>query len=236
MEKARYDRVIEACCLTVDLNQIPDRDMALVGENGTSLSGGQVARVALARALYSKSSLVLLDDIFSALDAKTSAEIWKQCFCSTLLNNRTIILVTQITWILSQADLTILLHDGCAKSTKVNIGGVRKPVTTAQSLGVTDPETESTVTPRANRQPNIYSINRSLGVADDVSANEIVNQEVKASGRSGRMGCKNCPRPLAALVELTNLSSLSIHEILRQSNSYHGLFGFSIIPRIFLYV
>jgi ABC-type multidrug transport system fused ATPase/permease subunit len=94
MEKARYDRVIEACYLTVDLNQIPHRDMALVGENGTSLSGGQVARVALARALYLKSSLVLLDDIFSAIDAKTSAEIWKQCFCSTLLNNRTIILVT----------------------------------------------------------------------------------------------------------------------------------------------
>lgn len=61
---------------------------------GLSLSGGQKARVALARALYSRASLVLLDDVLSAVDSGTTAHLLKHCFEGTLLKNRTVVLVT----------------------------------------------------------------------------------------------------------------------------------------------
>ncbi|KAK5998321.1 ABC transporter ATP-binding protein/permease VMR1 [Cladobotryum mycophilum] len=194
MEKARYDRVIEACCLPVDLRELPEGDLTMVGENGTSLSGGQKARVALARALYSKSSLLLLDDIFSALDAKTSAGVWKHCFCSDLLKGRTVVLVTQVPWISSQADLAILLDKGRVQSAEPNIGVVRQPITIAEILGGddddeidSDSDTDSDTPPEPELQSNGDALNEATKVTNEVSAKDIVNQEMRASGGVGRL-------------------------------------------------
>ncbi|KAK7743161.1 hypothetical protein SLS53_004246 [Cytospora paraplurivora] len=126
-EEVRYNRVIDACGLSIDLAELANGDQTEVGENGTALSGGQKARVALARALYSKAPLLLLDDIFSALDTKTSAHVWEQCFCGDLLAGRTAVLVTQHKWISQQADLIVTLEDGAVLSQEQNIGVVRKP-------------------------------------------------------------------------------------------------------------
>ncbi|CAK0813710.1 unnamed protein product, partial [Prorocentrum cordatum] len=68
-----YDRVVDACCLEVDLRQMENGDLTEIGERGVTLSGGQKQRVAMARAAYQRHcGLVLLDDVFSALDAHTS--------------------------------------------------------------------------------------------------------------------------------------------------------------------
>jgi ABC-type sulfate/molybdate transport systems ATPase subunit len=100
------------------------------------LSGGQKSRVALARALYSKAPLLLLDDIFSTLDTKTTAAVWKLCFCGDMLKRRTVVLVTQVPWMVPQADLAITMEDGMVKAIEQNLGAIRNPVRPESVRGV----------------------------------------------------------------------------------------------------
>lgn len=93
-EEARYNSVLEACALTPDLASFKDGDLSNIGENGIGLSGGQKARVALARAVYSRAKILLLDDPLSALDHQTAEIIVKNCFKGPLLESRTTVLVT----------------------------------------------------------------------------------------------------------------------------------------------
>lgn len=90
----RYKKVIQACGLLTDLQSFVASDLTEIGEKGVTLSGGQKQRIALARAVYSPTSIVLMDDVFSALDIHTSNWIYKHCFQSSLMENRTVILVT----------------------------------------------------------------------------------------------------------------------------------------------
>lgn len=191
MDRLRYNRVIDACCLSIDLRELPMGDQTVVGENGTSLSGGQKARVALARALFSGASLILLDDIFSALDAKTSAGVWKRAFCSNLLKGRTTVLVTQIPWIASQADFAIALDKGRVASALPNIGVVRRPITIAEVLGGDGDDDGETETPVETEQPatgNLETdIRKPANDSRTTTYKDIVNQEMKASGKVGRL-------------------------------------------------
>lgn len=66
-DRQRYQEVIKACALLKDLQQFPQGDLTVVGERGSSLSGGQKARINLARALYRQSDIYLLDDPLSAV-------------------------------------------------------------------------------------------------------------------------------------------------------------------------
>ncbi|KAK8028893.1 hypothetical protein PG991_005949 [Apiospora marii] len=152
-EEVRYNRVINACGLPIDFDEFPERDETEVGENGTSLSGGQKSRVALARALYSKAPVLLLDDIFSALDAKTAASVWADCFCGEMLQGRTIVLVTQVPWIAPQADLAVIMENGTVKDLQRNIGVIRQPVSLKETI-VDDGDVDATVEVAASRTAN----------------------------------------------------------------------------------
>ena len=96
-EDDRYRQVLEACALTQDLASFKDGDLSNIGENGIGLSGGQRARVSLARAVFSRASLLLLDDPFAALDHQTAETVMRRCFEGPLLKGRTTILVTHRT-------------------------------------------------------------------------------------------------------------------------------------------
>ncbi|KAF9007916.1 ATP-binding cassette transporter [Cyathus striatus] len=90
----RYQRTLEACALVSDLEILEDGDESEIGERGVNLSGGQKARVSLARAVYSRASILLLDDVLSAVDAHTAHHLYHECLKGDLMRGRTIILVS----------------------------------------------------------------------------------------------------------------------------------------------
>ncbi|KAI0514816.1 ABC transporter [Xylaria bambusicola] len=90
----RYKKVVDACALTLDLASFSHGDLSNIGENGIGLSGGQKARVALARAVYSNSRILLLDDPLAALDHNTAESIVRKLFQGSLMEGRIILLVT----------------------------------------------------------------------------------------------------------------------------------------------
>ncbi|KAE8539170.1 hypothetical protein D1P53_004260 [Cryptococcus gattii VGV] len=94
MWKERYQEALRQTALLPDLEILEDADMTEVGENGVTLSGGQKARVNLARCIYSRASTIYLDDILSAVDAHTAQFIDQECLEGSLLKDRTVVLVT----------------------------------------------------------------------------------------------------------------------------------------------
>ena len=68
--------MIESCCLSQDLSSLPHGDLTDIGEKGVNLSGGQQQRVSLARAAYSYSDVILLDDPLSAVDCKLTVCVY----------------------------------------------------------------------------------------------------------------------------------------------------------------
>ncbi|EIW78660.1 hypothetical protein CONPUDRAFT_167619 [Coniophora puteana RWD-64-598 SS2] len=92
--ETRYQRVLEVCELVTDLKVLEDGDESEIGDQGVNLSGGQKARVSLARAVYSRVSLLLLDDVLSAVDAHTAHHLYYKCIKGDLAKGRTVILIS----------------------------------------------------------------------------------------------------------------------------------------------
>ncbi|KAK7396885.1 hypothetical protein VNO78_18047 [Psophocarpus tetragonolobus] len=111
MDRQRYNEVIRVCCLEKDLEVMDYGDQTEIGERGINLSGGQKQRVQLARAVYQDCDIYLLDDVFSAVDAHTGSEIFKECVRG-VLKGKTIILVTHQVDFLHNADQILVMRDG----------------------------------------------------------------------------------------------------------------------------
>lgn len=112
-DKQFYERTIEACQLLSDFEVLPNGDATMVGEKGISLSGGQKARVSLARAIYSRADVYLLDDVLSAVDAHVGKKITSSVLSSTgMLSSKTLILATNSVKILKIAHETVFLKGG----------------------------------------------------------------------------------------------------------------------------
>uniref|UniRef100_A0A8C2AFS0 Cystic fibrosis transmembrane conductance regulator n=1 Tax=Cyprinus carpio TaxID=7962 RepID=A0A8C2AFS0_CYPCA len=110
-DEYRYKSVVKACQLEEDLAALPEKDKTPMAEGGLNLSGGQKARVALARAIYRDADVYLLDAPFTHLDIATEKEIFDKCLCK-LMASKTRILVTNKIEHLKRADKILLLHNG----------------------------------------------------------------------------------------------------------------------------
>ncbi|XP_048102186.1 multidrug resistance-associated protein 1-like [Alosa alosa] len=108
-----YQRVVEACALLPDLEILPGGDATEIGEKGLNLSGGQKQRVSLARAIYRKADIYLLDDPLSAVDAHVGQHIFDRVIGPRgVLKNKTRVLVTHGLSFLPQVDLILVMVDG----------------------------------------------------------------------------------------------------------------------------
>ena len=112
-QRPRYEETIAACALDKDLDMLSDGDATEVGVGGVNLSGGQKWRVSFARALYSRAGVLILDDIFSAVDAHVGAHIYKNALTGSLGQHRTRIIATHHTDLcLSKATYSVRLGHG----------------------------------------------------------------------------------------------------------------------------
>ncbi|KAH8581949.1 ABC transporter family [Cryptosporidium sp. chipmunk genotype I] len=135
MDPEWYDAVIKACALWMDFQILPDGDQTLIGEKGVNLSGGQRQRISLARAVYQKSDVYVLDDCLSAVDSHVAAHIFNNCICG-LLGEKCVILVTHKLDIIPNVDRVILFDAEKKKQLYVGnpLGLSRLPSFTLQNI------------------------------------------------------------------------------------------------------
>ncbi|CAI2364032.1 unnamed protein product [Moneuplotes crassus] len=114
LDEARYNRVVEAAQLGKDLEVFEAGDLTHVGEKGITLSGGQKARLSIARALYADRDIVLMDDPLSALDSHVKKLIFDEVCCREL-RDRTRVIVTHAVDFLDKVDRVIVMEQGRVK-------------------------------------------------------------------------------------------------------------------------
>lgn len=150
----RYEKVVEACGLTRDFEILAAGDKTEIGEKGIALSGGQKQRVSLARALYSNSRHVLLDDCLSAVDSHTAAWIYDNCIAGPLMANRTCILVSHnVALTVQKADWVITMDNG-----KVASQGTPEELVSSGHLGDDELVKSSIMNSRNQSSANIESL------------------------------------------------------------------------------
>ncbi|RKO92589.1 P-loop containing nucleoside triphosphate hydrolase protein [Blyttiomyces helicus] len=111
MDETRLHSVVKSCSLAEDVESFPNGLATQIGEKGINLSGGQRARVAIARAAYDGADIVLLDDPLAALDAHVGKRVYEECI-KTALRDKTVVLITHQLHLLRDVDDIIVLEKG----------------------------------------------------------------------------------------------------------------------------
>ncbi|GAA5928190.1 hypothetical protein JCM1841_003816 [Sporobolomyces salmonicolor] len=152
LDDERYRATVQACALERDLEFLPEGDLTFTGERGVALSGGQRARLALARAIYAPTAHVLLDDIFSAVDGGTAQHLVEHLFHGPLLEGRTVVLITH------HVDLALPLAAYCISLAAGHVAShgpvkSRQTVKIAKTAGVQKPAKKAAKEPPASVEP-----------------------------------------------------------------------------------
>lgn len=142
MDEERMKKAIFAACMQDDLKILAAGLKTEIGERGINLSGGQKARVALARAVYNDADIYLLDDPISAVDAHVGMHLVEHCITGAL-SGKTRFLVTHQLNILPVCDVVLILdHDGTVKASGTYQELMQSGIDLTQYLGHKDEEKE----------------------------------------------------------------------------------------------
>ncbi|KAJ5272463.1 hypothetical protein N7478_007588 [Penicillium angulare] len=188
-DSERYQDVLFACALDKDLTILSDGDLTEIGAQGVNISGGQKWRISLARALYSRAGILVMDDVFSAVDIHTARHILDHAITGQLTRGRTRVLVTHHTTLcLSAIDYAVHLDNGRVCYTKTGNelrrdGGLQIP--TNQAL---DAEFDDSILMDATQSPGVTNASRpSCGIEDTQDggkqpSRKLVKDEGRANG------------------------------------------------------
>lgn len=111
LDSGRYDKVVKVCALERDFLILPIGDRSVVGDRGVLLSGGQKARIGLARTVYKEADIYLLDDPLSAVDTNVGRQLFENCI-NGFLKGKCVILATHQLQYLANVDNIIVFKNG----------------------------------------------------------------------------------------------------------------------------
>lgn len=114
-QRKKYHKIVAACCLSDDFAAFANGDMTEIGERGVNLSGGQKARISLARAIYADADVYLLDDPLSAVDTKVARNLFFNVIRG-VLREKTVLLATHQVHFAREAEKIVVLEDGVMRA------------------------------------------------------------------------------------------------------------------------
>uniref|UniRef100_A0ABM0N1I3 ATP-binding cassette sub-family C member 9-like n=1 Tax=Saccoglossus kowalevskii TaxID=10224 RepID=A0ABM0N1I3_SACKO len=122
----RYQQILDVCSLQPDIDILMAGDNTEIGEKGINLSGGQKQRISVARALYSRTDIVILDDPLASLDVHVGAHLMESGIVEFLMEEeRTVIVVTHHLQYLCHADQVVVM-DGCTVARQGDLKEIQK--------------------------------------------------------------------------------------------------------------
>ncbi|CAF3332630.1 unnamed protein product [Rotaria socialis] len=177
----KFQRVIQAVALDTDFAQLPNGANTLVGDQGVMLSGGQKARVNMARALYRNTDIYLLDDPLSAVDVQVSKHLFERCI-KDYLHEKICILVTHQIQFLQDATKIIVLNNG----EMVHMGTYSELLESSSSFSNLLKKINQQEHKEHSKDTRIQSISRYVSVSESISEEKQLllsdDLETKAKG------------------------------------------------------
>ncbi|CAF1122210.1 unnamed protein product [Adineta steineri] len=176
--KEKYERVVKACQLITDLRSFLAGDSTIIGEKGVNLSGGQQARISLARALYTDADIYLFDDPLAAVDSSVARSIFKHCISNEgILKNKTRLLVTHQIQFLLEFDHCILLDNG-----KIEKQGLFNDLLTLDKIKQSYQNQQDHTNERTRRHSSIIPDYDSTNQSEIIDETSIIKNEISVDG------------------------------------------------------
>nr|QVT92336.1 ABC transporter [Salvia miltiorrhiza] len=170
-ESDKYNRTIEACALIKDFELFAAGDLTEIGERGINMSGGQKQRIQIARAVYQDAEIYLLDDPFSAVDAHTGSQLFKDCLMG-ILKDKTILYVTHQVEFLPAADLILVMQNGKIAQSGTFDELLKQNIGFEVLVGAHSDALESVMTMESSSRTSEFA-----AVENELDADAIMNQE-----------------------------------------------------------
>ncbi|XP_025614974.1 ABC transporter C family member 13 isoform X2 [Arachis hypogaea] len=185
-DPVRYRDTLQACALDVDIELMVGHDMVYIGEKGLNLSGGQRARLALARAVYDGSDVIMLDDVLSAVDAQVAHWILHNAILGPLMQGKTILLCTHNVQAISLADVVVVMDKGHVKwlgsSAAFPISSYTR-FSPSNDLDLTSKNHRESCSSDSSSKPKEQSLPEKEIVHSPEIAEEIVEVELRKEGK-----------------------------------------------------
>nr|CAI5863362.1 unnamed protein product [Callosobruchus analis] len=210
-DRKLYKKVVKVCALSKDFEQFPYGDHTVVGDKGASLSGGQKARINLARAIYRKASIYLLDDPLSAVDAAVGKLLFNDCIYRYLKGKLRILVTHQLQYLM-KADVVVVVNKGEieAMGTYSELSSNNLDFSKLLRHQESDNEDDKEVTEQGGTLMSIYSTTseiQSLHNSDEIEA-ETEYHRIKSPLKQYIKACENNCLILALFLVLIISQSL----------------------------